>query len=283
MKSKSIVAMVAMVFILLSCGEGNEKRVLVFSKTKGYRHESIEEGKAAFQKLADDKGIVIDTTENAAAFTDENLKKYRAVVFLSTTGDVLDQYQQAAFKRFIQAGGGYMGIHAAADTEYEWWWYGKLVGAYFKSHPQIQDAKFKKAKPDPLVEGLPEEWLRKDELYNYKKISEDINVLYTLDEKSYEGGENGDNHPIVWYHDFDGGRSFYTGLGHTKESFVDPNYLSHVWMGLQYVMGENKPDYSKATTKLVPEENRFNKVVLGSYFDEPTEMDILPDGRIIFL
>ena len=283
MNMKSVMALVAMVFLLLSCGEGNKKRVLVFSKTKGYRHESIEEGKIAFQKLADDKGIVVDTTEDASAFTDENLKKYRAVVFLNTTGDVLDQYQQAAFKRFIQAGGGYMGIHAAADTEYDWWWYGKLVGAYFKSHPQIQDAKFKKVKPDPLTEGLPDEWMRKDELYNYKKISEDIQVLYTLDETSYKGGENGDYHPIAWFHDFDGGRSFYTGMGHTKESFVDPQYLSHVWMGLQYVIGENKLDYSKAMTKLVPEDNRFNKVVLGSYFDEPTEMDILPDGRIIFL
>ncbi|HOY49833.1 MAG TPA: ThuA domain-containing protein, partial [Flavobacteriales bacterium] len=209
--------------------------------------------------------------------------KYKAVVFLSTTGDVLDQYQQSVFKRFIQAGGGYMGIHAAADTEYEWYWYGKLVGAYFKSHPKIQDAKFKKVKSDELVEGLPDDWMRKDELYNYKKISKDINVLYTLDETTYEGGENGDNHPIVWYHEFDGGRSFYTGLGHTKESYVDPQYLDHIWMGLDYVIGDSKLDYTKATTKLAPEENRFNKVVLASYFDEPTEMDILPDGRIIFL
>ena len=186
-------------------------------------------------------------------------------------------------ERFIQSGKGFVGIHSAADTEYDWWWYGKLVGAYFKSHPEIQDAKFKKVKADALVEGLPDEWMRKDELYNYKKISDEIQVLYTLDETSYKGGENGDNHPIAWFHDFDGGRSFYTGMGHTKESYVDPQYLNHIWMGLQYVIGDNKLDYSKASTKLVPEDNRFNKVVLGSYFDEPTEMDILPDGRIIFL
>ena len=283
MNIKSSLAVLAMAFLLFACGDGNKKHVLLFSKTKGYRHESIEDGKAAFLKLASDKGIIVDTTEDASAFKEENLKKYKAVVFLCTTGDVLDQYQQASFKRFIQAGGGYMGIHAAADTEYDWWWYGKLVGVYFKSHPEIQDAKFKKVKADPLTEGLPDEWLRKDELYNYKKISDDINVLYTLDETSYKGGENGTTHPIVWYHEFDGGRSFYTGLGHTKESYVDPQYIHHVWMGLQYVIGDTKLDYSKATAKLVPEENRFNKVVLGSFFDEPTEMDILPDGRIIFL
>ncbi|MBX2894106.1 MAG: ThuA domain-containing protein [Cyclobacteriaceae bacterium] len=275
-------------FILLSCCiilyacTRETPRVLVFSKTKGFRHQSITAGKAALIKLGAEKGFAVDTTESADVFTEENLKKYRAVIFLSTTGDVLDQQQQNQFMRFIQSGGGYVGIHAAADTEYDWWWYGKLVGAYFKSHPQIQEAKFKKVKPFG-EDNLPDEWIRTDELYNYKKISDEITVLYNLDETSYQGGENGENHPIAWYHDFDGGRSFYTGLGHTDESFSEELFLSHLYQGIKYAIGEKKPDFAKARAKRVPEENRFTKNVLGNNFDEPTEMTILPDSRIIFI
>jgi cytochrome c len=279
---KKLIPVLALLVLLYSCKE-ETPRVLVFSKTKGYRHESITAGKGALQKLAAEKGFAVDTTEVSDDFNDENLKKYQAVVFLSTTGDVFNEAQQNSFKRFIQSGGGYVGIHAAADTEYDWWWYGKLVGAYFKSHPQIQEAKFKKIKPFGKGINLPDEWIRTDELYNYKKISEDIDVLYKLDETSYQGGENGDNHPISWYHDFDGGRSFYTGMGHTNESFADPMFLDHVYQGILYAIGEGKPDWSKAREKKLPETNRFTKVVLGYNFDEPTEMDIMPDGRIIFI
>lgn len=279
---KRIITALAMLVLFFSCKQ-ESPRVLVFSKTKGYRHESITAGKAALQKLGAEKGFAVDTTEMAEDFTEENLKKYQAVVFLSTTMDVLDDAQQNVFKRFIQGGGGFVGIHAAADTEYDWWWYGKLVGAYFKSHPKTQEAKFKKVKPFGDGVNLPDEWIRTDELYNYKKISDDIIPIFMLDETSYEGGENGDNHPIAWYHDFDGGRSFYTGMGHTNESYADPLFLDHVYQGILYAMGESKPDFSKAREKKKPESNRFTKVVLGSFFDEPTEMDILPDGRIIFL
>jgi cytochrome c len=279
---KKIITALVLLSLLYSCKK-ETPRVLVFSETKGYRHQSITAGKAALQKLGLEKGFAVDTTELSEDFTEENLKKYNAVVFLSTTGDVLDQMQQNAFMRFIQGGGGYVGIHAAADTEYDWWWYGKLAGAYFKSHPQIQDAKFKKVKPFGNGLVLPDEWMRKDELYNYKKISDQIIPLFMLDETSYEGGENGDNHPIAWYHDFDGGRSFYTGMGHTDESFVDSLFLDHVYQGILYAMGKGKPDLAKAKSKKLPEANRFTKTVLGSFFDEPTEMDILPDSRIIFL
>lgn len=270
-------------FVLIVSCKQEEPRVLVFSKTKGFRHQSIKAGKDALIKLGAEKGFGVDTTELSEAFTEENLKKYRAVIFLSTTGDVLNQAQQNEFKKFIQAGGGYVGIHAAADTEYEWWWYGKLVGAYFKSHPQIQEAKFKKVKPFGTGINLPDEWIRTDELYNYKKILSEIDVLYTLDESSYQGGENGDNHPIAWYHDYDGGRSFYTGMGHTDESYADSLFLDHMYQGILYAIGKDKPDFAKARTQKAIEENRFTKVVLGYNFDEPTEMDILPDGRIIFL
>ncbi len=262
----------------------NEKpRVLVFSKTKGYRHESITPGKAALLKLGAENGFDVDTTENSAYFHEDSLKRYRAVIFLSTTGDVLDAQQQNAFKRFIQAGGGYVGIHAAADTEYDWWWYGKMVGAYFKSHPHQQKARLLKMKTDQLDQKTPEPWERFDEWYNYKNISDNIQVLYKLDEKSYQGGENGDDHPIVWYQEFDGGRVFYTGMGHTNESFQEKEFLDQVLLGVKYAIGKLKPDYSKARESRLPEDNRFRKVVLGYNLDEPTEFTILPDGRIIFI
>ncbi len=282
---RSFVILFFLALSLTSCFDG-KPRVLVFSKTKVYRHESIKEGKTAIINMGKENGFDVDTTEMSEDFNEANLKKYRAVVFLSTTGDVLNQAQQNEFMRFIQAGGGYVGIHAAADTEYDWWWYGKLVGAYFQSHPAEQQnaiarkvTQFSPAKEDKLLS----EWKRKDEWYNYKKISSDITVLYNLDESTYEGGENGKNHPITWYHDFDGGRSFYTGFGHTKESYSEPDFLSQVLMGVQYAMGDSSPDFSKARALSVPEENRFNKVVLGYFFNEPTEMTVLPDGRIIFI
>ena len=137
----------------------------MFSKTKGYRHESIGVGKTTLSEIGKQNGFDIDTTENSAYFNEDTLKRYRAVIFLNTTMDVLDPVQQADFKRFIESGGGFMGIHAAADTEYEWPWYGDLLGAYFKSHPKTQEAKFKKAEDSELVKNLPDEWIRTDELY----------------------------------------------------------------------------------------------------------------------
>jgi cytochrome c len=279
---KSYLSIIVLFCILLSC-EREKPRVLVFSKTSGYRHESIEAGKAALITLGLQNNFEVDTTEDASLFNEENLKRYRTVIFLSTTMDVLDVVQQADFKRFIEAGGGYVGIHAAADTEYEWPWYGRLVGAYFKSHPKTQQATVKKVKPFG-TNTTPDTWTRTDEWYNYKSISDDLNVIFAVDETSYEGGENGEIHPIAWYHDFEGGRSFYTGMGHTKESYTDPIYLDHLLQGIKYALGDNvKIDYSKARTKRAPEENRFTKTVLDFNLDEPTEMSILPDGRIMFV
>jgi cytochrome c len=269
------------VCLLISC-ERKKDTILVFSKTKGYRHESIPDGRLALIELGKKNDFAVDTTENAALFTEENLKKYSAVVFLSTTMDVLDPVQQSAFKRFIEAGGGFVGIHAAADTEYEWPWYGKLVGAYFKSHPKIQEARIKKIKSFGN-NNLPETWTRTDEWYNYKSISDDINVILELDESSYQGGENGEHHPIAWYHDYEGGRAFYTGLGHTRESYSDGQFLDHVLQGIEYAMGDSDLDYDKAKSKVVPEENRFTKIVLDFNLAEPTEMTVLPDGKIIFI
>ena len=216
--------------------------VLVFSKTSGYYHESIPDGIAAIQKLGSENDFQVDTTKDASKFTESNLRKYKAIVFLSTTQDVLNDDQQKAMESYIKSGGGFVGIHAAADTEYKWPWYNKLVGAYFKSHPNnpnVRNAVINVTdKSHPSTKELPEKWERSDEWYNYKDINPDLKVLARLDESSYEGGENGDNHPIIWYHEYDGGRAFYTGGGHTKESFQDPVFMKHVLGGIEYAMGE---------------------------------------------
>ncbi|MCC6461419.1 MAG: ThuA domain-containing protein [Saprospiraceae bacterium] len=263
-------------------------RVLVFSKTTGFRHTSIETGKAALLQLGAEKGFVVDTTEDASLFNEKNLKRYRCVIWLSTTGNVLDAGQQNAFKRYIQAGGGYFGIHAASDTEYDWPWYGKLMGGWFDNHPSqpsnVQEGAFRITDiKNPLTAFLPDPWVRKDEFYAYKELNSEVNVLITIDEKSYQGGTMGDYHPMAWYHEFDGGRAFYSNMGHTEETFSEALVLQHFWAGLQWTMAGPPLDYSKVRTPLYPEENRFNKVVLEEKLDEPMELALLPGNKVLFI
>jgi len=262
------------------------KRVLVFSKTKGYRHESIPTGKLALMKLGQENGFAVDTTEDSGKFTEANLKKYNAVIFLSTTGDVLDEIQQAAFERYIQAGGGYVGIHAATDTEYNWPWYNKLAGAYFASHPGNPNVQTGEAyavnKNHVSMFGFPDRWKVKDEFYDFRSFNPNVNVLVKIDEKTYKEGKMGDNHPMSWYHDYDGGRAFYTNFGHPKETFSEPVYLKHILGGIQYAMTTRPLDYSKAHSQIPPEENRFTKNVLVEKLDEPTELAVLDNGKVLF-
>ena len=260
---KKIFVLAAALFIVCFCFSRSNKisgkpKVLVFSLTKGFHHESIPNGIAAIQKLGAENGFNVDTTTNPDMFNDSNLKNYSAVIFLCTTGDVLNNRQEVAFERYIQAGGGYVGVHSAADTEYDWGWYGKLVGGYFYDHPGIHD-KFPNVQPgvlnvvDPTnisTKHLPKQWKRTDEFYSYKNFdSANVHVLITIDESSYNGGMRMGYHPMAWYHEYDGGRAFYTEFGHTKESYTEPDYLKHLLGGIQYAIGDNKElDYSKAKT-----------------------------------
>ena len=238
MKSKVLSLLPFVIFPLLLSAQS--KRILVFSKMKEHRHDSSAVGKRALIQLGQNNGFEVDTTENADYFSKPILKKYKSVIFFNTTGDVLNQSQQLAFEEFIEKGGGFVGIHSAADTEYDWAWYGKLVGAYFKDHPAIQPAILKKVQDSKLTRDLPLEWKRTDEWYNFKQISQDINVLYSLDESSYQGGENGKSHPISWKHEVGKGRAFYTALGHTIESYSEPLFLNHILRGIQYSVKDIK-------------------------------------------
>jgi cytochrome c len=214
-------------------------RVLVFSRTAAYRHASIPVAVAAVIHLGDEHGYIVDATEDAGAFTDANLARYRAVVFLLTTGDVLNEAQQAAFERFIRAGGGFAGVHSASDTEYGWAWYGQLVGAYFRRHPPIEPAVVRIEDADhPSTASLPASWRRTDEWYDFRtNPRQTVHVLATVDESTYSGGGMGRDHPIAWCHRFDGGRSWYTAMGHGADSYADANFLSHLEGGIETVAG----------------------------------------------
>lgn len=267
-------------------------KILVFSKTKGFRHASIPAGQRAIFELGKQNGFAVDTTEDASKFNDANLKNYSAIVFLSTTMDVLDKFQQADFERYIQSGGGYVGVHAAADTEYDWAWYNKLVGGQFSGHPGNSNVRWGIMKVLDKKHGstshLPKTWKRNDEWYSYKNFNKDVKVLIDLDEKSYlkdneQSLSMGKTHPIAWYHEFDGGRAWYTGGGHTDESFSEPEFVQHLLGGLKYAMATKPLDYSKARSQRPPEDNRFEMTVLGQNFNEPTEIAVFKDGRVMFL
>jgi len=210
--------------------------VLVFSKTAGFRHDSIPAGITAIQQLATQNNFTVETTEDAAQFNATNLARFQAVIWLSTTGDVLNASQQTAFENYIRSGRGYVGIHAAADTEYGWAWYGGLVGAYFQSHPAIQNATVRvEDRTHPSTASLPATWPRNDEWYNYRtNPRSQVHVLATLDESTYSGGSMGADHPIAWCRAYDGGRSWYTGGGHVAASYSDTNFRNHLLGGIRY-------------------------------------------------
>jgi len=289
LKKLLLVAFYTLCLFLTSCSNKSDKRsgeprVLVFTKTAGFEHASIPDGVRAVQELGVKHGFKVDTTSISAKFVEDTLKQYSAVIFMSTTGDILNIREQVEFQRYIQAGGGYVGVHGAVDSEYNWPWYGKLIGAYFKNHPAIQEAKLNvhSDKKFEVTESLPNPWIVTDEWYNFISLPEDVNVLVSIDEDSYEGGEHGENHPLVWYHEYDGGRGFYMALGHTPESYKDPNVLNILKAGIDYAIGENRElNYEKATALKVPEENRFSKEILAEGLDEPTELTILPNLDIL--
>jgi cytochrome c len=225
----------------LVAAPAGQPSLLVFSRTGGFRHDSIPAGIAALTQLAEQQGFGLSATEDKQQFTDENLARFAAVVFLNTTGEILDAAHEAAFERYIAAGHGYIGVHAASDCEYQWPFYGGLVGAYFAGHSSVVEATVK-AEPvtHASLSGLPSPWLRTDEWYGFDlNPRAEVTVLLTVDEASYDpgGGMMGADHPVAWYHSYQGGRAFYTALGHTRESFQEPEFLAHLLGGARWAAG----------------------------------------------
>ena len=219
-------------------------RVLAFTKTAAYRHGSIPAAVRALRELGSANGIGVDATEDAGVFSDAGLRRYDVVAFVLTTGDVLGVEQQAAFERFVRAGGGFVGVHSAADTEYGWPWYGRLVGAYFRDHPPVQAAAVDVVPRTPSTGRLPRRWLRTDEWYNFaSRPAASVEIVARLDETSYEpgGGAMGADHPIAWAHAYDGGRAWYTGGGHTSESYSEPLFRAHLLGGILTAAGYGTP------------------------------------------
>jgi type 1 glutamine amidotransferase len=219
-------------------------QVLVFSKTVGFRHDSIPAGIAAIRSLGRANGFSVSATEDARVFARKRIGRFDAVVFLSTSGDVLSPRQQRAFRSYIRHGSGWVGIHSAADTEYEWPFYGRLLGAYFKSHPAIQPATIDVVdRSHPSTRRVPAHWRRTDEWYNFRSNPRGaVHVLATLDESTYSGGTMGADHPIAWCHHFEGGRAWYTAGGHTSESYSEPAFRHHLLGGILWAAGLAKGD-----------------------------------------
>jgi type 1 glutamine amidotransferase len=209
-------------------------RLLIFSKTAGFRHDSIPAGIAAIRNLGRANGFSVSATEEAATFTRKRLRRFDAVVFLNTTGDVLAPRQQASFRSYIRHGGGWVGIHSAADTEHDWPFYGGLLGAYFQSHPAVQPATITVTdRFHPSTRHLPPSWTRTDEWYNFAADPRrGVHVLATLDESTYSGGTMGADHPVAWCQPFKGGRAWYTGGGHTISSYAEPDFRKHLLGGI---------------------------------------------------
>lgn len=211
-------------------------RVLLFTKTAGFRHSSIPAAADAITKALPEAASALATSD-ARVFTDTGLSNHDVVVFLMTTGDVLDTAQQAAFERWIARGGGFAGVHSATDTEYGWAWYQRLTGATFKRHPRgtrsatlrIEDATH------PSTRDVPSPWMRADEWYDFRanpRRAGGVHVLVTVDERTYVGGTMGRDHPIAWCSSYAGGRSWYTAMGHSGDAWKEPAFVAHVAAGI---------------------------------------------------
>jgi type 1 glutamine amidotransferase len=245
MKILRFTLLILFAFLVHTCVSAQQKqfKALLVTTTRGWHHESLHSGVLALQQLGVKNFFDVVLWEDPNGFTDQYLSQFQVVVFLNTTGDIFDSTQQKVMERFIRSGKGYVGIHSASDTEYDWDWYTKLVGRMFKIHPVIQTAKMKVLDNSfPGLQGFADGKLWTDEWYEFgpEKIS-GLNYILSVDESTYNpkaqwkdrSGEGmGTMHPISWYHNYDGGRSFYTALGHLPANFSDPVFLNHLYAGI---------------------------------------------------
>ncbi|WP_158969644.1 ThuA domain-containing protein [Paraglaciecola sp. L3A3] len=240
------IRMLVLVTCLLSTSSFAEQfKVLLFTKSAAWHHKSVNEGVDAIKLIAQNHHFEVVWHEDANQFKPENLKQYQAVIFLQTTGDILNDQQQAALKGFIQAGNGFVGIHSASDTEYGWPWFGKLVGRRFHIHPQIQTARMSVINNSfPGLEYFPESGLWTEEWYEFgEELSPNLQYILSVDESTYDpkvqwgdkiGKGLGDFHPVAWYQNIEGGRSFYTALGHMPATYSNKAFQEHIFGGIYW-------------------------------------------------
>ncbi|MGL1888979.1 MAG: ThuA domain-containing protein [Reichenbachiella sp.] len=252
---KLILPIILVILVSVVAMSQEPLQVMVFSKTNGWRHKSIEKGQESILEWAKKENWNVRLSEDSLDINDVNLEKVDVLLFLNTTGDVLGEEQQQSLIRFINQGGGFVGIHSAVDTEVEWDWYNQMIGGRFKSHPKQQVARAKVNHTHPAVDHLGDSLITIDEWYNYKEpIKDYVNVILELDEKSYEGGEMGHNHPLSWYHYFEGGRVFYTGMGHRKDTYENPDFITHVVKGINWVGGNFNLELGSEWVNLLDED-----------------------------
>jgi len=255
---------------------GEPLRILVFTRTAGFRHGSIADAQAFFSKLPAKEGIAATLTEDPAVFADAALADFDVVAFVNTTGEILNDEQQGALERFVQSGRGWVGVHSAADTEYQWNWYGRLVGAYFISHPllPVEVDVTTEDGDHPSTDHLPKSFKFTDEIYNFDRNPRyDNAILLTIDEAGFiypnipDTPSMGADHPVAWYKEFDGGRSFYTNLGHRPDTWRDPLFQEHLLDGIRWAAGP--PSWSA--------------IPVSRQARNPMSMDVAPDGRVFYV
>jgi len=234
------VAMVAVLVSAFGCAsQSPASNVLVFTRTTGFRHASIPAGIVAIRELGAQARYTVDATEDPAVFNEARLAGVKAVVFLNTSGTVLNDDQRSALERWIRAGGGFLGVHAAADTEYEWPFYGELLGTWFARHPAVQTATVHVIdRAHPATSRLPETWTRTDEWYDFRAQPSGVRVLAEVDESTYTGGSMGTHHPIAWTHGMGAGRSVYIAMGHTEESYAEALFREMLLGALRFTSGD---------------------------------------------
>ncbi|HEU5078244.1 MAG TPA: ThuA domain-containing protein [Opitutaceae bacterium] len=248
---RKLLLLVTVALLGSSAAWAEQFNVLLFSKTAGWHHDSINAGVTAIQNLGKLHDFGVFWTEDASrVFNDKELAKYKVVIFLCTTGDILNDEQQAAFEKFIKGGGGFVGIHSATDTEYGWPWYTKMVGHMFHIHPVVQTATIKVEDPNfPGMDRFAKRFLWTEEWYQFDASRSDkLHYLLSVDEKTYKpnadwgakkGSGMGAFHPLSWYQEYDGGRAFYTALGHLPASYTDANFLHHIYGGIYWAATGN--------------------------------------------
>ena len=263
-----------------------ETSVLFFHRTTGFRHDSIPNALQAVQELGAQNGFTVTETQDPTVFNDTALRGYDAIVLFTDGEGTLSHAQRTAFERYVQRGGGVVGLHSTSNMDKtDWpWWEDLLGGAFFDNHPPIQTATMNVEDPThPATAHLPSAWQWEDEWYNFTADPRDrnVHVLLSVDETTYTGGTHGAGHPIAWCSNFDGGRTFYTAIGHSASAYGDGLFRGHILGGIQWAAGLSEGNCGEAREG-PPTEASFEKVALDDNTANPMKMDIAPDGRVFY-